>query len=57
MVKRYRPVVEKIVILYFVGGVAHVARDSHDSIIHAVMVEALLRCRNLSFVARILHDG
>lgn len=59
MVKRYRLVVEKIVILYFVtrGGVAHVARDSHDSIIHAVTVEALLRCRNLSFVARILHDG
>lgn len=29
----------------------HVARDSHDPIIHAVMVEALLHC-NVSFVAR-----
>lgn len=29
----------------------HVARDSHDPIIHAAMVEALLHC-NVSFVAR-----
>lgn len=36
----------------------HVSRDSgHDLIIHAAMVEALLRCGNLSFVVRDLHDG
>lgn len=33
------------------AGVVHVARDSHDPIIHAAMVEALLHC-NVSFVAR-----
>lgn len=33
------------------GRCMHVARDSHDPIIHAAMVEALLHC-NVSFVAR-----